>query len=79
LSNIEALEDGKIKENIKSFFILMKKYMFYSEENINSECVSIAYLICCFIDFIGIQAPELGLEEDELEVKRKFKFKINFI
>ena len=73
MSNIEVLEDSEIKRNLKSFFNSLKKFKFFSEENINSECVSIACLICCFIDFIGIQAPELGLEEEELAVKIKLK------
>lgn len=52
----------------------LKKFKFFSEENLNSECVSISYLICCFIDFIGIQAPDLGLDNEELEVKNKILF-----
>ena len=66
---MEVLEDKRIKKNIKTFFNSLKKFKFYSEENINTECVSISILICSFIDFMGLQAPELGLEEEELEVK----------
>lgn len=69
MSSIEFIEDINKKNNLKVFFSSVKKFKYFNEENLNSECVAIAFMICCFIDFIGIQAPELGLELDDLEVK----------
>ena len=74
LSSLNTFENDTIRDNLKLFFISLKKLQIISDKNITTECVVISNIICCFIDFIGIQAPDIIFENEELEVNIFYYF-----